>query len=498
MQRKPILPLLILALACLSFSNPDVKTASEQTMQQYRSCLVNANKKLVKEITSPSFRAGIYQQPHAADMFRSFIDFVQMPDSMYWGDLQQEDGESFRMVNYVFGEKEMSSKVYFAPDGKLLFSDWIDQRGMGMNRKQESHFVAAVPFYLDGSKIIIPATLNKSARPLRMLFDTGADGMALVKSLQEDCEVKITKSHTANVPGGQMQVNMSEGNTLVLDSLEIPNQNLVLFENIGEGIDGIIGGSNLFRNFITEVDFENHLIKLYRIGDFEAPSEYQATPMSYASGVPTVPLHMHKDGKHFECDFIFDTGAGYSAILFGSGMKQLENDSIYKTITPQYASFNKSLGGSAKIYIGQTDSLVFANMNFPNASLAMEPYNPNNHARHEVLGSIGIKSLSRMNWIVDLVSYQIYTTPNSYTTLPMDFIFEGYLLGYEGKQLKVLRPVSKETNENLKVGDEILKLGKYKAEELDDAKLTKSLATKKLKLKVLKPEGEEATVLIEN
>lgn len=481
--------ILFLSLFLFSFSPPNIELGSEQTMQLYRQCLVNADKSLINKIASTDFRAGVYQQPISKDMFVSFLRLMQMPDSLYWDDLQQAGDESFRMVHYVFADKKTSSRVYFAPDGKLLFSDWIDQQGLGLSRKKASTFVASVPFEYEGGKIIITAKLNDSDKPLRMLFDTGADGMALTKSLQEVCGVQITNEQSANVPGGQVQVSKSDNNTLVLDSLSIPRQSLVLFEHIAKGIDGIIGGANLFRNYITAMDFENKQINLYSLGDFNAPDGYHASNMAYAGGVPTVPFHIYKDEHHFESEFIFDTGAGYSAILFGSGMKRLESDSISKFVTPQYYSYNQSLGGRTKISIGQTDSIAFAGISFSNANLAMEPYSEKNHARHHVLGSIGIKSLSRFDWIVDLVSYQIYTKENSFSELPMDFVFQGWLLGYEGNNLKVLLPVSQERMESLQVGDEILSFGKCNPSAMTADKLNKELQKKKINLQIKKQTG---------
>ncbi len=486
---------IILSISCISFNMPEIEQESEKTMQQYKECLLTGNKKLIRDMVSESFRAGVYQQPISLQMFSSFLDVIQMPDSIFWGNLQLNEDEIFRIVHYIFGEDEIISNVTFSENGKMLFSDWIDQKGFGIYRQRESKYICTVPFELKDNKIIIRARLNDSDRTLRMLFDTGADGMALVKKWREECKVEITRSQTTNVPGGQMQVNMSENNKLILDSLAIPNQSLILLENIGNDIDGIIGGANLFRKYITEINFDTKEIKLYTLGKFAPGKEYKSSDLTYFNGVPTVDFNIYKDGHHFESNFIFDTGAGYNAILFGSGMKKLLNDNIDKIITPNFFSYNRSLGNTSKISIGQTDSIKFNHMCFKNVYLAMEAYNPQNHGRHNVMGSIGIKSLSKFNWIVNLVDYKIHTTPNRFTKLPSDFELNGYLFGYNEDRLMVIRPVSAEKNENLTPGDYILSIGNVKSEELTDSRLENILQKNKIKLIINKAEGSEKIIL---
>lgn len=483
---------LVLLKPFLGFSQSEQQI--ESTLQQYKQCLMQADEKLIPSIIDDSFRFGIYQQPYSRSMFETFLKKMAAPDSVYW---EKSEKENERLVYYVYGEDEAKYLVTFATSGKLLFSDWLDVKGAGFHRRKASEFVAAIPFELKDGKIIIPARLNGTSKQLRMMFDTGADGMALVAEHQEACQVKTTRNQNANVPGGQMQVRLSDNNTLQLDSLSIPNQSMAIFPKIVDGVDGIIGGANLFRNYITQVDFDKQLITLYTFGQFSPAEPYQGTSMSYAGGIPTVPIRIYKDNKKFESNFILDTGAGYAAILFGSGMKILEKENIGETIVPKYYSYNYSMGHRSQIGIGQTDSISFAHMCFGNALFAMEPYKASSHSRHNVLGSIGIKSLSKFNWIVDLTAYQVYSAPNQASELPMDFVFEGHLLGYDHTTLKVIRPTEKGANEALKKGNVISSFGQVKAENLNQQKLQKILQQKKVKLKLKAANGEEQKMTIQ-
>lgn len=480
------------------FSCGQSNQAIESTLQNYKKCLQTGDTKLIKEITDESFRVGIYQQPISNDMFASFIETVQAPDSIYWdAPLKDELGRDYCQVYYIFGEKELSSRVTFSKEGRLLLSEWLDKRGFNMERRVPSEFVGSIPFEMKNGKIVIKASLNNTPKKLNMLFDTGADGMALRTDLQTECNVKITRSHTARVPGGEVKTNISGGNNLILDSLTISNQNLVLFDTFGsKDIDGIIGGSNFFRKYITEVDFEDNVIRLYTHGAF-SPEGYKSCDMTYANGVPTVPFIITKGDRVFESNFIFDTGAGYEAIMFGAGMKEIEKDSINKYIPTLYHSYNYSIGHKSKIVTGLADNVKFANMTFHDFNLAMEPYNEQNHGRHNVLGSIGLKSLSRFNWIVDLTSYKVYSKTNSRTNLPMAFELKGYIFEYLDDYLRVIRLSNPKDNKDslLKPRDFIKEIGGVSALDLTYEKLNEIKKEEKIKFLVQRNREELELIL---
>lgn len=472
----------------------------ESTLQKYRQCLLASNPELIPEITSDEFRLGVYQQPISNELFTKFIKLGQAPDSIHWSSIEGENLKRHCTVHYFKGDRKISSELFFSENGKLLFSDWLDQQGLGFLRRAVSSYVTSIPFQFDQNKIIISAKLNEADTTLNFLFDTGADGMALRTDLQARCGVKITRSHTANIPGGQMATKLSENNRLVFDSLTIPGQNLVLFDYMGKGIDGIIGGSNLFRQFITEVDFDEHVIRLYKHGGFLPPPSYKSCSMTYANGVPTVAITIYKGNRHFQSEFIFDTGAGYEAILFGSGMKQLEKDSIDRAIPALYHTVNYSVGHQADIAIGIADSVQFANRAFTNLNLGMEPYNEANHGRHNVLGSIGIKTLSRFNWIVDLTAYKIYTRSNKRSSLPMDFSLNGRLYGYVGDKLYVTRVLTDrkdQPGDSVALWDCVLEIDGTTPSELTKERLMLLMEKKQIPLKVLR-RGEVRMIVEEN
>ncbi len=454
-MKKTCITILMLYVAINSIAQ---KTNNEiNTLNTYKACLLNSDKSLIPSVIASKFRLAIYQAPMATKYFEQFIDQVQQnPTDIYWDSITEKEGVRSCKVHYVFNDKEDVSHVVFSEDGKLLYSDYLDVKGFNFNRYAESKKIATLPFTYNRGAIIVKAKLNGKDRVLNLMFDTGADGLALKADLQDEMAVKITEQRNVFVPGGQMKVNFSSGNTVTMGNLELTNQNLVLFPKIKPNIDGILGGSNLFRNYITEVNFERSEIVLYTFGNNSFFNDYNATNITYSTGVPTIPLNIYSSGKHFTSEFILDAGAGYQAIMFGSGTQYHDEKALNNSLKPLYESHNLSVGHKSPIKVGIADSINFAGLSFKNASLAVESYQAERHKAHNVKGSIGIQFLRRFNWVVDLNTYKFYTKKTQ-QMLPLDFVVNHYLIGYINNVLCVKRNLSTKNGTDAK-DDQPLKL----------------------------------------
>ncbi|MCH4552549.1 retropepsin-like aspartic protease [Aestuariibaculum lutulentum] len=461
------------------------------TLNAYKSCLLKGDKTLIDEIISKDFRFAVYQHPVATNSFKDFIEKARKPNTMYWDAVSEINGQRTCKVHYVFGEKEEISNVVFSKEGKLLYSDYLDQKGFNFNRYGISKKIATFPFIYDRGSIILKAKLNDSDKVLNMLFDTGADGLALKADLQQEIGVKITEARKVFVPGGEMTVNYSSGNTLILDDFVLKNQNMVMFPKIKPGLDGIIGGSNFFRSYITEVNFERHEIILYSFGENDFFKDYNTTTFRYSEGVPTIPLTISSEGNTFESEFILDAGAGYQAIMFGSGTKLQNEDLLVNSMTPLFNTYNVSVGHKTPVQIGLVDSISFAGLTFENSSLAVESYEEARHNGHNVLGSIGIQFLRRFNWVIDLNTYNLYTKMNA-EMLPLDFVVNDYLIGFVNNVLVVKRNLTTEEGTDasdkdpLKLWDRIISIEGKLSNELTASEISKLQQKENLTFKVIR------------
>lgn len=491
-----LIPIITLAfISCITVPKQDNE---QNILECYKKAIINKDTALFNSFADSKFRIGVYEGKIAKYFINHALTYSGLPDSLYFGKVYNTGEYKKQEVHYCYpqGKKDISS-ITFSKDGKILFSDLFDNM-FNFTRFKESVKVAEIPFVYENESIIIKAKLNGSKKIFNMLFDTGADGMALAAALKDEANVKIAQKRETNMPGGQMSVDYSTGNSVNMGSLTLHEQNMVLFPRMREGCDGIIGGANLFRAYITEIDFDKSKIILYSLGQFNPENKYSKQKLRYENGLPTVGLQIFADNQCFKSDFIMDTGAGYEVIMFGTGTKKQNKALLDKHLPTLYYSYNYSVGHRSRITISKTDSICFAGLNFPAANIAIEPFDINKHARQNVNGSIGVKLLHRFNWIVDLVSYKLYTKSNKYSSFPVDFTIGGFLLGYEGEKLFVKFPLNSGDTKSkiLLPKDEIIEINGIDVKLLTQEKLNKIKSKSKVTLKLIR-EGQNKSISIE-
>ncbi len=436
------------------------------TLNNYQKALVSRDTSLLLTTLSPDFRTGIHQRPIADKMVKNLFLYAPKIQSVSFGKIQNlNNGFKTQATYYITSDSIVRSDIYLSHKGQIQISDYFDQVYQ-FQRYRPSAQVTTIPFALKNGSIMVQAQLNDQPQSLNMLFDTGADGMALKSSLIQTVKPHISKEKTTRVPGGKVTVKFSTGNTLQLNTIKLPNQNMVIFDNLGRDCDAILGGANLFRNYITKVDFDTKQITLYTHGQFAPPKDYVAIDLNYSEGIPIIPFHFFANNKQFRSNFVFDTGAHYDAIMFGPDVKK---HNINKYIPTLYSSFNHSPGKASQIDMGQADSLVIAGLTFPNVNLAMERYDSKRHANQSIKGSLGIELLRRMNWIVDLTNYKIYFKPNAYFQQPLSFRLSNYIfeLTMDNRLLiKQTIGANHSSTKALQAGDEIIRLNSLIPDEL--------------------------------
>ena len=106
------------------------------------------------------------------------------------------------VVPFNKGKTGKESIIYTDVEYKLLYTDIFDQL-YGMNRYKKSVLIAKIPFEVQDGSIILTVKVNNSQRPLKLLFDTGADGMAITKALADSVGIKATRQQSTSVCGWQ-------------------------------------------------------------------------------------------------------------------------------------------------------------------------------------------------------------------------------------------------------------------------------------------------------
>ena len=326
-----------------------------------------------------------------------------------------------------------TTKVRFNEEGKIKQIELFD-RLYGIKRAANPKLIAKIPFENKNGSILLKLSINGTGRTLNMLFDTGADGMALDEKKANEIGLKVTRENNASVVGGTQQIKVSEGNYVEIGELKMDNMSIAIFPSRPDDhSDGIIGNS-ILRRYITHIDYDNNKLSLFEFGDFNYPGEGKPIPITFPQGV----IHLHADlsitgEAPIRGDFIFDTGAGYSLIAFRPFVK--EHKLLVSGFKSEVSSSTSSLGTVTPTFTGIAQSLALENMEpmlkFPislmGGSSANKDWNPGAD------GSLGVRAISRYNHYINLLDGEIYLSKNKLHSYPADFLIRDYLFGWNNQ-----------------------------------------------------------------
>lgn len=275
---------------------------------------------------------------------------------------------------------------------------------------------ALIPFELRDGSMVIPVRLNGSGAVLRFLFDTGADGMAIRRSLADSLALTVSHRQNASVVGGSVQVEISSNNTVHLaDTFALENQNIALFPAIKHGLDGIIG-LNLAAGYVVGVDFDKRLLSLSAFGDCRCDDKAVVIPIADRRGLVIVQGALNVAGKkEVVGNFIFDTGAAYHLIAFSRFVRK--NRLLLTGFQPEGQASTVSMGHATPVFYGKAHSfrlapdLAFADM--PITMQASTGAGAGSSSENTPDGSIGIKLIQHFSFSIDLQKKELRLYPRS-------------------------------------------------------------------------------------
>lgn len=358
----------------------------------------------------------------------------------------------------------------------------------------QSKPVATIPFEMVHGSIVLKVKINQSGKTLRLLFDTGADGMAVDKSLADSLGLKITRSNNASVVGGNMKIEVSDGNDVQLESgFVLKNQGIAIFPQMRDHLDGLIGNT-MTRRYVTKVDFNKYELSLYEFDNYEYEKGGTVVPITVPSGLFIIPGNVEiAPGKSYTGNFVFDSGASYNLICFRPFVRQ--NKLLISGFKSEYQASTVSMGIASPTFNGTSQSFSFANAaaikNLPITLMAGGGQNENWAPGFD--GSIGMGIISRYNFTINRKKNEIYLTPNHSYNYPLNFALGNYLLGFNLKgELEVQSIINPANPESMipkgaripsinNISSEVLLKNPKKIEEL------KKLPADQLSLKILYP-----------
>lgn len=280
--------------------------------------------------------------------------------------------------------------------------------------------VVEVPFVLQQNKIVIPIQVNGS-RPLSFVLDTGAPTAVLLDSTL-GASLDLTIMGEAQVVGaGQgaapRTIPVAGNVTFEVGGITITNATMAVgLGNSGlgaRGFDGVLGRS-IFSNLVVDIDWGNHIIRLYDPGSYAYKGNGTTFPLTVMpNGFPYVQASVSLDGEQdIPVTLVIDTGASHAVSFEATSRDEVPVPDKAITTILGWGASGEVRGELARVERLQLGNYVLedvlASFSDENAFRNVRRPSGSTFKRH---GNLGAEVLKRFRSIFDIPNNRLILEP---------------------------------------------------------------------------------------
>ncbi len=339
-----------------------------------------------------------------------------------------------------------------------------------------------IPFIFSGNQIIIKLRLNGS-KPMNFILDSGVKTPIIIDVSEFDT-LKVGNVKKIKIKGlgkGEGSDALIAYNNKVNIGEHIVNENqtvLVMLEDVfyltnrlGHKINGIIG-FDIFRDFVVEINYDNHYLKLYDPAKYKYSKNrrYITKELTFNRGKPYVFLDVElENGERLPVKLLVDTGGSDGLWLFHNSHESID---LPTKFIPDYLGrgLNGYIFGKRsrikKLYINDKVYLKDITTSYPDSSSVSFVT-----MHKERNGSIGGAALSRFKIIIDYPHQKITFRKGSSFRKRFDYNMSGIEIYMPYPELPIyevhsVRKDSPAEKAGVKVGDIITQINYIKSSSL--------------------------------
>jgi Aspartyl protease len=193
----------------------------------------------------------------------------------------------------------------------------FEANGKTQVASQHSAVSPSIHFQLADSLIYMQASLNGS-QPLWVILDTGSSFTVIDESVLKMLGLQFVGEGDAYGPGQGSTQKFAFANhtTLMFAGVNLGNQTVAALpldwfsRELGRSVDGFLG-SNIFQNYVVEIDYANQVLRLHDPATFSYSGSGQRLPLQFLwDNIPSVQAEvMAQDGTAIQGTFLIDSGA---------------------------------------------------------------------------------------------------------------------------------------------------------------------------------------------
>jgi hypothetical protein len=284
----------------------------------------------------------------------------------------------------------------------------------------------SIHFQLADSLIYMQATLNGS-QPLWMMLDTGSSLTVFDESVSKTLRLRPRGEGIALGPGqGSVQkLAFASHATISFAGTELGDQTVATLplewfsRGVGRSTDGFLG-SNVFRNYVVEIDYANQVLRLHDPSTYSYSGAGQRLPLQFIwDNIPSVRAEVvAQDGTAISGLFLIDSGAT-TAIWLTKAFSEVhpEFESPEDTIeVPNVVA----VGGELSSRLGRLSAVRLGGFLI---SMPLTQFSQNTSgifATPDLAGIIGAQMLQRFTVIFDYQHREMILEPNQHFGEPSE------------------------------------------------------------------------------
>lgn len=251
-------------------------------------------------------------------------------------------------------------------------------------------------------RIFVQGTINDS-RPLRLLFDTGANEMAVNRALKDEASLVVDQTAENTGSDGVSTLDYSANNRVRVGDREA-RMGAVLVEYRNRPFDAVLG-HRFFKDRIVEIDYDrSRLIVHERLPDLAG---YAKAKVRMVDDTPVIQLSL-TDGKSTVRPWLFfDTGSnGFVDLSYDFTARHKLKDKYTQVVGT--SQFSGSAGKKIRAVDVRIQSAGVAGvvLKDPKISMTIDEDASNGD------GIVGSDFIQHFDVIIDLKGGYIYLKPN--------------------------------------------------------------------------------------
>jgi Aspartyl protease/PDZ domain len=345
---------------------------------------------------------------------------------------------------------------------------------------QSARRVARVPFELNGNMIYLQVRVNGS-RPLWFALDTGAHSSVVNSTVVQSLALKAEGAGVVTGAGGRVPTQTLRGIAFDISGAQLTGLNLPaiplapLEQSTGRAMDGILG-SEFFRRYVVEIDYEAEEIALYEPDSFRYAGRGEGLPLSFYDNHPYVRARVELPGRPaIEGEFIIDAGSNLQLILLPSFV---EGHGLRGSLPQTLKTYGRGVGGEVVLPVGRVAALHLGPFRVERPVTAFPT--AGHFGREGKAGNIGSAVLRRFKVTFDYSRRRMYLEPGGRFAEPFEHDMSGLQFVTEPPAFNVFRvrrvlPGTPAEEAGIRSGDEIVSFDGRPAAEFRLASLRELL-----------------------